>query len=585
MTASGPSPRTLFYLLLTILGLYHFQLLGKGALAFPDERVSIYGLKAIDALLEGRVGEAAGAVSGWGARPAENLIRMPAEAVQRAIEYRTGRPSLSARSLVIPTLQNVVVAFLVPLVFFFLVRRWLGEVPGLLAATVFALLSVNHFWVRHIVPYDMAILVHLLAVWAAIDARPGAAGPGFWKLVPAIAFPGAVLLVAYPIVFFKYRGLGLWIALGLWAVCGAGRFLLRSRFEGAAFHDLFRCGLVSGLGLAFYPAYYSFVPVVGALVVCSGAADRLVGITRAGIERALVFTLGTASVVFGFEFLSRLGGVSYLGGARLLARTLDQGDYSEGYVYLFKWLADTDPWIAWWLMPLGILGSAKLIGDGVRGRLNAAQISMARAVTFLWLLYLVYGTQSTILHRMNFSGRYARMYIPALVIPAAYLVSCIPTPSIRRAAMAAAVVLSAVNMTDFAFRYSQAAFPVDEVITSGIRFEDVTPERRIFESEIVPDYNLPVEPLTSGNAMRTVPGDERFTLVNFGWFDLRGHSYAPYKPREGERLITDRPHFQCFVNSLYEGFGMKRRQDCRDHDFRLRIYALEPADPPGSVSR
>jgi len=172
------------------------------------------------------------------------------------------------------------------------------------------------------------------------------------------------------------------------------------------------------------------------------------------------------------------------------------------------------------------------------------------------------------------------MYVPALVIPAAYLVSRIPSSSMRRAVTVAAVFLSAVNMTDFAIRYSRAAFPVNEVIASGIRFEDLKAERRVFESEIVPDYNLPVEPLTGGHSMRTLAGDERFTLVNFGWFDLRGHSYAPYAPRAGERLIRDRPHFQCFVNSLYEGFGMKRRQDCRDHGFRLRIYSLDPNDTP-----
>lgn len=572
MKVSVARARQLFYALLVLLTAYHIGLLGRGALAFPDEHVSLYGLKAVDALRAGDIPGAARAVSGWGARPAENLLRLPAAFLQKEIELRWGLSSLSIASLMIATAQNVVVSLLLSWLFFELSRRFFSDGWAAFGAATFSLLSANHVWIRHVVPYDAALLVHLWALRQAVNMPSGKIQEGFWSRGLLFMAGLGALLAAYPLVFYRYRGLGLGIAAGLCLLSAIGLLSLRSRCDPNAFAVVAKCGLASGIALALYPAYYAFVPLVGAFIVFSGRADRLVGCTRVSLAQGATFGFAVSTVVFGFETLARLGGISYLGGARLLSQTLDQGDYSEGFVYLAVWLGETDPLSSVWMFPLAVAGVVLLLHRGLAQRLDNGGQALARVVLLLCVLYLVYAAQSALLQKVNFSGRYARMYLPALVLAATYLISQIPWPLVRRATGTTALALSVVGFIAFARAYQDVGYPVNVLVEQGIRFEDVDSGRRVYETEIVPNYNLPVWTLTEGAAFLTRPRDERFTLVNFGWFDLRGTSFTPYVPRRGDLLIQNRPHFQCFVNSLYEGFPSRRRQDCRDHAFRLRIY-------------
>lgn len=560
---------------LAIVTLYHVTLLGRGALAFPDEYMSFRSsLQIVDALSKGDLrGAAAGTIGFWGARPAEFLLRAPAAALQRLAERWTSLPPTSPASLPLATAQNVPVSLGLSIIFFHVTRRLLGnESIAQLAGAAFALLATNHIWVRHLLPYDAALAVHLAAVGLYLNARipEAATGP---QLKSAILWcaPAVFTSALYPVVFYRVRELGLpWAMLILtcW-VFFAGR--LSSLLPRAVWRSALIAGAVSALALTFYPAYYSFTIAVGLMFAVTGSPTRPLSAGLKTVLPTATYASGVLSVVFAFEVIARIGGLSYLGAARLMPQTINQGTYEEGFIFLPRYLLATDGVSAVFLVGAAMAGFLVLIWRWSRGTLVPAEIPLLRVTFTLLALYLAYGFQSTVLHRMNFTGRYVRMYIPFVVWLAAIALACCP-PRARRWIAVAWIGAALTGFVAFWGAYRIAEYPADALYEFGINFDHVVPHQRVYETEIVPSYNLPVAGLTAGSPYQTRPDDRRFVLVNFGWFDLDGTSFTPFEPEPHQRLVMNRPHFQCAVSSRFEGFSERRRADCEKHDFRLKVY-------------
>jgi hypothetical protein len=175
---------------------------------------------------------------------------------------------------------------------------------------------------------------------------------------------------------------------------------------------------------------------------------------------------------------------------------------------------------------------------------------------------------------MTFTGRYLRMYLPALVLAAMAPIAAIAGTKARRAAVLGVGVVSVVSFLQFAREYSRQGYPVNALYELGIGFEDVPASQRVYESSIMPDYNLPVKALTVGAHYRTHADDPRFVLVNFGWFDLEGRAGPTYSPPDGSVLLYRAPHFQCFRSSRFEAWGIDRRREFRERHYELRVYEI-----------
>lgn len=558
---------------LLALALYHATLLAKGALAFPDEHLYRKALDAAQAISSGEFGKAAAALSGWGSRPAEYLARLPAAFVQLATQHRTGLSPLSPESLPVVTAQNVLVSFLLGLAFLRVSQRLLPPAAAMLATIAFALLTVNHVWIRHVVPYDVALLAHLLALRMALEIPLDRPSPGFLRRVLVGGSLAVSLVVIYPVAFYRVRSLGLPIAVGiLLAFAGLALWLGRTEPQGS-YRRALRTGLMSGLALAFYPAYYSFVPALGMLIVLGGRADRLFAVSAATLRNGVVFASGASIVVFAFEVLSRLGEVSYLGGARLLASTITQGAFDEGFVFLAKWLWALDASAALWLLPAGLLGVILLFGERWSNGLAGGATVLARLSAILGTFYLIYGFQSVVLHRMVFTGRYARIYLPVLIWLAAYALSRIPHSGLRHSAFVLGGVMSAVGFGQFALSYHEVGYPADALRALRIGYEDVARENVRHEFAIIPNYNLPVKLMTEAAPYVTVPGDPRYILVNFALPALEEPALEEGPKMPGrEALIYDSLHFCSFPSTAWEGYPEAKRTELTTRRFRLRVY-------------
>ncbi len=501
---------------LVALALYHVSLLGKGALAWPDEHLYEDSLGALRALGRGDVPGFCHALTGWGARPGEAVVRLLPAAAQLAAERLWGWPPLGPRSLRIPASVNVVTSFLLALAFHAVARRFVGPALAGLATVLFALLTSSQVYVRHLSPYDTSLLLAFVSLALA---------------------QGAALVEP------------------------SGRHADRR---------LALAGLAGGCGLAVYPAYYPFPVVVAAYLLFSADPRSVFRFSRASIRRAALFCVAAGSVLLAFEVVARIGHRSYLGSARRLSRTITLGSFEEGFVYLPRYLLEVEGAAGALLLALAgtwlVLALAK--GLDRRGK------SLARASAIFLALYLVYGAQSAWLHDMAFTGRYVRMYVPALLCCAVAALRHVPPGTARRVVTAALLGTFAITFGLFARDYARLAYPIDVLFAAGIGLEDVVPENRVDETEMIPGFNSPRKELTAGTHLVTLPGDHRYVLVNLGVFTQEGGLRGRYRPPAGAQRIFSAPHFMTFRSSLFEAYPIARRLDLAEHEYAVEVYRL-----------
>src|SRR4051812_40329 len=160
-------PRRLFAVLVILTAAYRFSLLGRGAQAFVDETFYFTSVKALQSVSAGDIRGAIADISLARGRIGTALLQMPIAALQ-AIPARYGVPASNLRSLLIPTACNVLVTLL-SLYFVFAIGRVLctNDFAALAGAAVYAFLTSTNLYIRHLVPYDWALCVGLLALWLA----------------------------------------------------------------------------------------------------------------------------------------------------------------------------------------------------------------------------------------------------------------------------------------------------------------------------------------------------------------------------------------------------------------------------------
>jgi hypothetical protein len=564
-------------LLIALVTLYHVCLVGRGALAWPDEHLYRDALSAVDALATHDIAGFGRSLTGFGARPAEATLRLVPATVQKMIARAGGLEVFSPASLRIAVLPNILSSLLLVIVFYRLSRSFFRDRPGTaeLATAVYALLGGNHVWLRHVVPYDTALMLDLTALLLCLRLQSDARRPSrFGPMVLGGALVAAALL-AYSVGFYRHRSAGLLLALAVLCAVFLALALAARGVDRRHVRDCVLAGLCAGFGLATYPAYYSFVVGLTAFVAAGGVADRPFRVTSERLRTTYLFVLAVMVVLFSYETLGRLGEVSYLGCAARLSRTITQGSFEEGFIFLPKYLLAVEGPIGGVLIVLAALGMLGMIACALRrSALSPGEAALARCVFVMAVLYLVYGAQSALLHRMTFTGRYIRMYVPFIVWSAVFVVGRIPALRIRRSVAGLALAASALSFASFAREYAAVDYPADVLYRLGIGFEDLRPENVVYETEIRPAYDLPVKEMTAGATYVTHPDDDRFAIVNFGFLWLDGAFLGDYVPPPGARLLYEAPHFLTFRTSVFEAYPIWKRQEMRSKRYRLKVYEL-----------
>jgi hypothetical protein len=226
-----------------VLGIARLACVDRGAFSLPDETRYSRALVMFEALRHGEFRLACADLAEVHARPLAVVLWLIPAAGQTLLA-EVGIPFGDPLSLRVPTTFNVIVSLLLSLALYRLALRLLDgrSLAALACVAVHGLLANSNLYLRHLFPYDMALLLLLLALLQAARPQLALRGALFAGALAALGFtcyPGYYMLVpvAAALVLVGPTSAEIRRRLPLLASFAAGALAVLLLFEG-----LFRLG-------------------------------------------------------------------------------------------------------------------------------------------------------------------------------------------------------------------------------------------------------------------------------------------------------------------------------------------------------
>jgi hypothetical protein len=519
------------------LVLLRLLLLGSGTLVDYDERRYFQSFEALRAAAHGQWSACAFALSMVDARPVDALWRCVPAAGQLALARYAGWDIYSFPSLLLPTLLNWAATVGTAWFFWRICRLLLAGAPAArqwapVAAVLYASLINTSIYVRHVLPYDGALLLFMgLLYWVLRQPAP----PKAW----------------------------------FWA----------------------RLGLGAGLLWLLYPGYYA-----GPVLLVAPLLDwrRPVPWVLANFGRLLALGVGFGLPLLGAEALSRLGGappfwaVSYDLSLHIL-----QGDPAEGYTFWLKYLWQVEGALGLVLLALLALavGQALCYLRRVGGVALVPEIPRQKILVAAALLFLAHATAAAVGHRIVWYGRLLHLYLPFLVLAG---VAARAASQRRGWAAGAGLASCAVGLISYGLffaEYWQIAYPTDVLVKYRL---NCLPDNVLLYRESVRVTDglrfLPRGPRVAKPKFcepTTNDADSLTVLVNFALlYPLTAGTRTPIPAFGHARVIVDKPYYRTFPAYEFEGLAPSERAETQRQKFRLRVLrvAAASAEPQPAVS-
>ncbi|UCC31081.1 MAG: hypothetical protein JSU86_02155 [Phycisphaerales bacterium] len=244
-------PLVWFTFLLLCLACYRFSLIDRGHFYWSDERCYLPAAKLVDAVVGGdyraateRLFEARGKVPA--ARPGFVLVSVLPVLGQRLVGTLAGIDPQTPRYYDVASAFNVLVTLGVTCCLFALGRLWTGCAWfGVLIALVHSLLCSANVWIRHMMPYQEALLFSLLALWLlSTTPRPDERAvlrltiAGLLTAFGYSCYPGHyafVIINAAVTLARSGRRINSMMVFGLSSATVIGLFELLARFTGSSY--------------------------------------------------------------------------------------------------------------------------------------------------------------------------------------------------------------------------------------------------------------------------------------------------------------------------------------------------------------
>jgi hypothetical protein len=510
--------------------LLRLLLLGRGTLVDYDERRYFQSFEALRAAAHGQWPACAFALSMVDARPVDALWRCVPAAGQLLLARHAGWDLYAFPSLLLPTLLNWVATVGTAWFFWRICQRLLDGAPAaqqwaLVAAVLYGSLINTSIYVRHVLPYDGALLLFMgLLYW--VLGQPNAPKAWFWA----------------------------------------------------------RLGLGAGALWLLYPGYYA-----GPVLLVAPLLDwrRPMGWVLANFGRLLALGVGFGLPLLGAEGLSRLGGappfwaVSYDLSLHIL-----QGDPAEGYTFWLKYLWQVEGALG--LVLLALLLVAVVQAGRYLARTGLVTIvpvtPRQKVLIAALLLFLAHATAAAVGHRMVWYGRLLHLYLPFLVLAGVAALATSARPAWATRAGLAGCLVGLVSYGFFFAAYQRLAYPTDVIVNYKL---NCVPEAQLRYYEAVrvtdglrfrprgPHMAAPAQCPTTLNDT-----DSLTVLLNFALLYPLVPETRLATPAFGPaaRVVFDGPHYRAFPAYDFEGLAPGERAETRRQQFRLRVLRL-PALP------
>lgn len=504
--------------------LLRLSVLGKGAFGSYDEGRYLQSFSALRAVAHGDWRGCAYALSMTDARPLDALWRCVPAAGQLALSHWAGYSIYTYPSLLLPTALNWATTVLTAWFFFAICRQLLRQHVAslqwsLVAAILYAGLVNTSLEVRHVSPYDGALLLFMgLLCW--VIRQPVATSVWFW------------------------------LKLGL----GAGAIWL------------------------IYPGYYA-APVL--LVVPLLSWRRPLAWVKGNFQYVLLFGAAFATPLLAAEALSRYGGgppfwaISYDLSLHIL-----QGDPDEGYTFLFAYLWQVENALGLVLLLLLALAVGQKL-HGLRKEGFAAIIPhtpLQKLLLTAVLLFLLHATAAAGWHRIVWYGRLLRLYMPFIVLAGVAALGAVRWQLAASWLALSSCLVAVGSYLLFLVAYARIVYPPD--IIGAYKLSCIPDSKILYLNEVKTAdkllYRVHSSRVAPAVDCPAVPGDSLTVLVNFALLyplTEASHRELPYFGR-AVRVLLDAPLDRSFPAYEFEGLRPAERAEARRRQFRLRILRV-----------
>lgn len=506
--------------------LLRLLLLGSGTLVDYDERRYFQSFEAVRAVAHGQWRACAFALSVVDARPLDALWRCVPAAGQLALARYANWDIYGYPSLLLPTLFNWATTVGTAWLFWRISRRLLADAPAarqwaLVAAVLYASLINTSIYVRHVLPYDGAMLLFMsLLDW--VLRQPAAPKAWFWA----------------------------------------------------------RLGLGAGLLWLLYPGYYA-----GPVLLVAPLLDwrRPVSWVLGHLGQLLVLGVGFGLPLLGAEALSRVGGAPLFWAVSYdLSLHILQGDPAEGYTFWLKYLWQVEGALGLVLLALLLLAVGQaghyLLRVGAIGLLPAT--ARQKVLVLALLLFLVHATAAAVGHRIVWYGRLLHLYVPFLVLAGVAALAASRRPGWAASAGVAGCLVGLVCYGLFFAAYQEIAYPTDEIVAHKLSCLPAAKVRYYEEVRVVDGLRFRPHGLhmpAPGPCPATLNDTDSLTvLVNFALlYPVIAKTRRPPPAFDTTaRMVFDGPHYCSFLAYQFEGLAPEERAETQRRRFRLRIVRI-----------
>jgi len=502
----------LIIIFILLLGLYRISLLGNGAMAFPDESRYGHSIYALDCLQNHDYKGFLSNIFITQARPGDVLLHLIPAGIQGIFYHTSGWDPRLPVSFIIPQLFNLIISLLLTLVFYRLSLIVLKDFyPAFSATVIYSLLANSNIYIRHLLPYDAALLIILTALWYVLKNRESSKNISKTALISG--FLAAISFLTYP--GYYYSPVLIWgaFAIGAW-----GKTPLKNIFNTSA-----------------------------------------------------IFTASLGLVIVVFEGFARLIGSSYLHNAIGLSSAINQGSFEEGFTFGLKYLIQVEGIIGYLLILCFVWYICLKVSEMTRqGTKKTFMDDFFLLIVLSGSGFIVHASLSAIFHKMVFYGRLLHLYLPFLVWASFKGLSSLKTAWWRYASYLVLVSASLASFACFALSYSDLVYPRDVLYRYRILCPGLDSSKFVFERHPAKRVIAPPSPKIRGFDAAML--DTSLTTVNAGYFYPVKGLFEPYLQSDHQVKIFTGLHFLNFPAYLFEGYNIGERSLMRERKTYISVF-------------
>jgi hypothetical protein len=516
----------LFYILIISIFLLRIRLIGQGITHFADEVRYFNSIEAVKEFAQGNFKRGITLLNSTQGRPGDAFIRLLPAIVQAVMYKALGINTVTPQSLVVAVWMNWIVLIINTVLFYKVAVRFHSISIAQVATVVYVTLINSNIYLRHILPYDIAI------------------------------------------------GLFLWALLLVLREQASYTPVRRSVYV--------KAGVLSGLCFAVYPGYFLAPLIVGVMAI-----DIPIKRFKAELARlfasGLLFVLGFGGVLLLFELIATGGSSSYLMSSRELSTTINQGDFSAGFSFAPEYLLVVEKLMGWVL--LGLLPvAATLLTRSTTLLSNHAvtpRVQLEKLAILLGFGWFSYASLAYFGHSLVFYGRTLHLFIPLLVLVCAHVLLSAKSWNIRiyTTFCCAAMLVCMASFVWFYIGYVNLGYEKDILFQHGIhnplpehtwRYNTVCSAQDNFTTPFQHKY-------ISDDKNNGFKSNDTLVMVNFGYI-FPACASAPIKiPNQNRlQLLVKAPVTTTYVPYQFEGWNAKERKILNNGEFNFAVYKLAP---------